>query len=346
MEPPLHAHGPEPRTAAEPDLGPAAVAAVIAAVLAIVLVGAVTLIQRERAIAAWEERTTALADAEVAPPTRREEPTATPTPALDPPGRYTVRRGDSLFSVAADLGLSPNELIHWNRDEYPTLQSTPALRPGWVLRTSGPPLPTATPRPTPIPTPEPVLAAPSVPGLPTYTAASFPASERVTVTWYAVTGADPHEIHDSIDANGPWSEWAGERATAHVRVQPSFDFTFRTEGTDGCSVIPAQDPAVSITYRVTLPAWSPPVEGASVGTVEWWADQLDRTVAHEAHHITLYEQSLASMREVVATGTCDSVPDALGAIWDDALRANCEFDLAEYGYAAGLTLESCVAFGR
>lgn len=345
----MHVHEPEPEpephTATEPDLGPAAVAAVMGAVLAIVLVGGVALVQRERAIAAWE-RTTAVAQAEVAATPDRGEPTATPTLAPDPPGRYTVRRGDSLFSVAADLGVSPNELIHWNRDEYPTLQSTPALRPGWVLRTEGPPLPTATPRPTPIPTPEPLLAAPSVPGLPTFTAASFPASDRVTVTWYAVSGADPQEIYDSIDANGPWSEWAGERATAHVRVQPSFDFAFQADGSDGCSVVPTRDPAVSITYRVTLPAWTPPAEGASAGTVEWWAEQLHRTVVHEAQHITLYEQHLEGMREVVTTGSCESVPDALQTVWDDALRANCEFDLVEYGDAAGLTLESCLALGR
>lgn len=327
----------------EPGLDQAAMAAVIAAVVAIVLVGAVVMVQRERAIASWEA-TMVVADAG---PTADAGPVSTPSPTPEPdaPGRYTVRRGDSLFSVAADLGVSPNELIYWNRDEYPTLQSTPALRPGWVLRIEGPPLPTPTPRPTPTPTPEPILAAPGVPGLPTVTAASFPASERVTVSWYAVTGATPNEILDAIDANGPWSEWAGERATATVLVRPSFDFDFQTDGS-GCSVVPTDEPAVSITYSVTLPAWTPPDDGASAGTLEWWADQLDHTVAHEAHHITLYEQHLVEMGEAVAGETCESLPDALQAIWDDALRANCEFDLVEYGYASGLSLESCIDEGR
>jgi len=41
------------------------------------------------------------------------------------PDTYTVQAGDSLFSVAADLAIGPNELVFWNKDAYPTMQSTP-----------------------------------------------------------------------------------------------------------------------------------------------------------------------------------------------------------------------------
>lgn len=329
-------------TESEPGPGELTTAVVICAVFAIVLAGMIVLHQRQQAVAAWAAQTSAVAEGGATP---SAAPTPTRSPSPDPPGAYTVRRGDSLFSVAADVGVSPNELIYWNRETYPTIQSTPALRPGWVLRIEGPPLPTPTPEPTVAPTPEPILAAPSVPGLPTFTAASFPASDRVTVTWYLVDGASPREILESIEDNGPWSEWAAENATAHVLVQPSFDFVFETDAAGTCVVAPTADPPVSITYRVMLPAWSPS-EGASVATIEWWADQLTRTVAHEAHHVTLYEEHLVAMREVVATATCDALPDALQVVWDGALQANCEFDLAEYGRAAGLTLESCLALGR
>lgn len=327
----------------ESGLGELAGAAVIISVFAIVLVGMVVLAVREDTLRA--AAVSGVGDqVAVDVSTPRASVPPTPTPRPDGPGEYTVQRGDSLFSVAAALGVSPNELIYWNREAYPTLQSTPALRPGWVLRTAGPPLPTPTPRPTPAPTPSPLLAAPDVPGLPVVTAASFPAADRVTVSWYAVTGATPRDIYDSIDANGPYSEWAGGSATAHVQVQPSFDFGFET-GPDGeCSVVPTGTPAISISYHVVLPGWSPPADVAP-GTIEWWAEQLSGTVVHEAHHVTLYEERLGPMRDVVATGTCDSVPQDLQAIWDDALRANCEFDLVEYGYAAGLTLESCVLNG-
>ena len=51
------------------------------------------------------------------------------------------------------------------------------------------------------------------------------------------------------------------------------------------------------------------------------------------------------MQEIVTTGTCESIPTDLQADWDAALQANCEFDVAEYGAALGLSVESCVALG-
>jgi predicted secreted Zn-dependent protease len=317
-------------------------AIVIVAVVAIMLVGAVALDQRGQAIALSDEATVGVASASPsASQPASDEPSAQPSAGE---GEYLVRRGDSLFSVAQELGLSPNELVFWNAEEYPTLRSTPALQPGWVLRTTGPPLATPTPRPTPAPPPTPVLAAPTVPGVPTFTSASFPASDRVTVDWYPVTGASRSEILASILVNGPYSEWVGGTATAHVRVQPSFDFYFQTGPVGRCDVVANRDPAVSITYEVLLPAWSPPRDAAiEVGTLDWWAAELGETVAHEAHHIELYEEHLLAMRDLLAGGSCASVSDGLDVIWDGALQANCEFDLAEYGYASGLTLESCLA---
>lgn len=329
----------------EPGLGELAAGAVVTAVFAIILVGMVALAARQGAVDAWAEAGATAPVATGGTEVARASAPPSPSPRADAPGEYTVRRGDSLFSVAADLGLSPRELIHWNRDRYPTLLSTPALRPGWVLRTTGPALPTATPRPTSMPTPTPVLAGPSVPGVPTLTAASFPASDRVTVSWYAVSGATPQQIHESIEEGGPWSDWAGGRATAHVQVQASFDFGFETDGSGGCTVVVIADPPVQLSYEVVLPAWTPPDTGASAGTIEWWSGQLSQTVAHESHHITLYEDRLAAMQEIVATGTCESIPGHLQAAWDEALQANCEFDVAEYGAALGLSVESCVALG-
>jgi predicted secreted Zn-dependent protease len=326
---------------AEDGLDALTSAIVIVAVVSIMLVGAVVLGQRAGAIAAHDGAVAVATASQAADASASEPATAAPSAG---PGEYVVRQGDSLFSVAAQLGLSPNELIFWNADEYPTLHSTPALRAGWVLRTIGPPLPTATPVPTPAPTPTPILAAPTVPGVPTFTSASFPASDRVTVSWYPVSGASRAEIGASILVNGPHSEWVGGTATAHVRVQPSFDFYFQTGPVGFCDVVASGDPAVSILYEVLLPAWTAP-EGTAVevGLRDWWALQLGETVAHEAHHITLYEEHLLAMRELVDEGSCESVSDGLEVIWQGALQANCEFDLVEYGYAAGLTLESCLS---
>jgi predicted secreted Zn-dependent protease len=321
-------------------------AVVMGAIVLIMMVGAVVLVQRDAAIRTYEATVVAVATEPTPGASAPGEPAPTPTPPQrsNEPGTYTVVRGDSLFSVAAELGLSPNELIFWNADEYPTLRSTPALREGWVLRTTGPPLPTPTPVPTAAPTPTPVLA---VPGVPSVTAGSFPASERVTVRWYEVTGSNPGEIFNSILANGPYSEWAGGSATAHVEVRPSFDFYFQTGPVGFCDVVATADPAISLTYEVVLPAWSPAdVAAVQPGTAEWWAAELTDTVAHEAHHIALYEQHLPAMLEAVSDASCASVESELLAVWDAAVLANCEFDMAEYGAASGLTLESCLAEGE
>jgi predicted secreted Zn-dependent protease/LysM repeat protein len=329
-------------------LGLVAQAVVIASVLAVLLLGVVVLAQRETAVAEWAEasaRAVALAEQDQAG-TSEGAQTSTPQPAPDAagPGTYTVQVGDSLFSVAADLGLSPNELVFWNKDTYPTIQTTPALKAGWVLATTGPPLPT---RPTPTPRPIAPGAPPAqvaarwAPGLPSFGSEAFPASGSVTVSTYAASGSTPRQIFASMDANGPWSEWAGENAQAAVQANPSFNFTFRTDAS-GCRIVPTGGDWVTIAYEVILPSWIPPAD-VSQRTVDWWIDTIHETVAHEAHHIALYEEARPLMNEAVVGGTCESVGPEIQRIWTDAQRANCEFDLAEYGYAAGLTLEACVA---
>ncbi len=349
-----------------PGLNLLAQIAVIGSVFAVVLLGMVAMTQREQAIdevAMARVRAVAIAEQQQADADRRaaqaidraaRSPTPAPAPDAGGPDTYTVQAGDSLFSVAADLAIGPNELVFWNKDTYPTMQSTPALKAGWVLRTTGPPLPTATPRPTREPkppgtpeptlpaTPEPQVAGPGAPTLPALGPDSFPASASVSVSYYAVSGGTPQEIHASIQDNGPWSSWAGSNAQAQVETSSSFNFVFRKDGYGGCSVIPTGSVPVTITYHVVLPSWAPP-SGVSSGTVDWWTDTIHETVAHEGHHITLYEEHLPAMNEAVRSGTRASVEADLERLITEAQRANCEFDLAEYGYARGLTLESCMA---
>jgi len=329
------------------DLGldTASQAVVMCAVFAVVLLGMVVLAQRQAAIDAFAQAGGEAVAIGGADDGASASPTPVPTPLPPPdaggPDTYTVQRGDSLFSVASDLGLSPNELIFWNQQSYPTLQSTPALTPGWVLRTTGPPLPRATPQPTPTPTPVPQIAAPDIPGLPSFGPGDFPASAAVTVSYYAVSGTTPLQIDASIRQNGPWSEWAQQNIQAQVEVSPSFNFGFQSSPFRGCSIVLEGDVPLTLSYEVLLPSWTPP-PGVPPATVDWWTEIIVETVAHESHHISLYEQFLPAMNEAVRTGTCDSVEADLERLWTDASRANCEFDLAEYGYAIGLSLESCL----
>lgn len=89
-------------------------------------------------------------------PTPTPGPTAAPTPAPTPvptptPGPptptpaptfalHTVKRGDSLTSLATQYRTTGRSIAYWNRDIYPTLDPESAsynpdrLQIGWVLR--------------------------------------------------------------------------------------------------------------------------------------------------------------------------------------------------------------------
>lgn len=93
-----------------------------------------------------------LVPSESAFPSESPPPTALPAPT-DAPGTYTVRTGDTLFSIASRYGVTEDQLREWNVDTYPSLRSSPRrIRVGWVLSV----VPPATP--TPVPTPAPPAA--------------------------------------------------------------------------------------------------------------------------------------------------------------------------------------------
>jgi predicted secreted Zn-dependent protease len=330
-------------------------ALIIVAVFAIALLGMVALVQQDAAVAshdamlARQEQTAtriALREAELAARTPR--PTPTPLPSA-PDGMHVVQRGESVFSVAALYGVSANELIYWNKEEYPRLESTPALVAGWALHTSGPPLPTPTPRPTraprptpppgQVPTPAPIAGMPEVH---VYGPGAFPAADRVTVSYYAVTGSTPREIVASKRANGPWSDWLGGAASGMVRTSFSYNFSFRAWSDGTCDVVLTGPAAVTVSYTVILPAWTPP-PGTSASTIDWWNERLLGTVVHEGRHIEIYEAFLPAMNQAVASGNCNTVSTALNDVNYQARAQNCEFDMAEYGIASGLSMDACLS---
>jgi len=80
-----------------------------------------------------------------APVTERAvtRPGAATSSALAPP-TYTVKRGDTLYSIALDNGLDYQELAAWNHIGDPA-----AIKPGAVLRMRPPAAAVASPSPTP-----------------------------------------------------------------------------------------------------------------------------------------------------------------------------------------------------
>jgi len=187
----------------------------------------------------------------------------------------------------------------------------------------------------PLPTPTPPAA---VSGLDRFGPAFFgPGS---TVTSYGVSGSTPSAILDSMRAHGPFDRWVGLRAEALTVARASQHIQLRPTATD-CQVVATSQPAVTFTFTITLPRWSPP-KHPDEATVAWWNAELARAATHEKHHVDLWRTAGKQMSSAVGTSSCVNLSTHIDAIVRQATRANCQFDLDEYGRALGLTLESCL----
>jgi predicted secreted Zn-dependent protease len=270
------------------------------------------------------------------------EQLSTPLPdPSDASGTYTVRTGDSLYSIAVRFGVTEQELDYWNVGKYPTLLHQPRqIMVGWVLVTEGPPLPTPVPRPTRAPTPAPLPTA--APPIPTIADVVSRYLSGVPITYYEVFGSTPSQLSASMDANGPWSDWLQRRTAGLTTTEIHAGIVFVSSSYGTCLVETTSVPAITYTFVVTLPHWSPSA-GASSSTVNWWTTELEDTARHEAHHVELNNNSLPALNDAVSTNGCSTLDAALKTIFAETHRQNCIFDLEEYGYALGLTLDSCLA---
>jgi predicted secreted Zn-dependent protease len=260
---------------------------------------------------------------------------ATQAPA-SAPSTYIVRAGDTLDIIAATHGVTVGELRHWNDERYPGLLPVMVLTPGIELATSGttPPATFAT-------------AAPAGVGssrVPELSSLTFPAGERVRMTFYEVTGWTANEISFSIGANGPSSSWVPGTNSAHVDVTVYYDFRYDRSGFD-CAIVATAAQPVHLVYEVVLPRWTPPAN-VTQETLDWWTDMITDLVAHEAGHVQIYERYVAELNQTVREGSCATVEDELNALFGELDRANCEYDLAEYASAMGLSMESCLKAGE
>ena len=52
---------------------------------------------------------------------------------------YEVKSGDYLGKIARNAGVTVEQIVEWNKEKYPSLETNPSLmQPGWELQTSAP----------------------------------------------------------------------------------------------------------------------------------------------------------------------------------------------------------------
>jgi len=152
------------------------------------------------------------------------------------------------------------------------------------------------------------------------------------VARFKVTGDTRGQILRSIRTRGP-------HGGAQGVTQPflRYRFTFRYDRRGRCRIVRTGSTAVTMSFRVMLPAWAATV-GTDRSTASWWAGNLRDTAAHERRHVRLWRNAVRQANRVVATSSCRSVGRRLDAIWRTASIANCRFDASEYG----VSLRTCL----
>lgn len=160
----------------------------------------------------------------------------------------------------------------------------------------------------------------------------------VSLRRFRIAGDTRREILGSIRRRGP-------SGGAEGKTQPilRYHIALQRRG-DSCKVARTANPAVTMSFAVTLPTWSA-TRGVDRATVVWWAAELRDTAAHERHHVQLYRKWVRKANQVVATSTCRNVERRLNTVWRQAQFENCMFDVAEYGKAYGITRSDCLRGG-
>ena len=144
-----------------------------------------------------------------------------------------------------------------------------------------------------------------------------------------------------MQAEGPYSDWLGGAAGGQTFVH--FNHHGGTVSVDwGCAIVVESDPAVTVTFDIVLPSWTVPTS-ADAGTIPWWNGYLSHIATHEKVHVDINRNAAQRASQAMASSTCETLRGNLDAVWADALRLDCEFDMKEYGTSTGLSLAACLA---
>ena len=116
---------------------------------------------------------------------------------------------------------------------------------------------------------------------------------------------------------------------------------YSDNGYGGCGIVTTATPAIVLGYKVTLPRWSPP-SGVSAATILWWNGEVTGIATHEKVHVDTGRATAKRLNTALAASTCANADRNLQVVWDEETRQDCEFDMKEYGSAAGLSLKACL----
>ncbi len=166
--------------------------------------------------------------------------------------------------------------------------------------------------------------------MPSNTSSYFGAG--VTLARFRITGDTRSQILRSIRSRGP-------HGGAQGVTQPylRYRFTFKYDRKGRCRIAKTGSSAVTMSFRVTLPAWTA-TSGTDHTTASWWAGELRDTAAHERQHVRLWKGALRQANRVVATSSCRRVAGRLDAVWRKAIVANCRYDSSQYG----ISMRACL----
>ena len=145
----------------------------------------------------------------------------------------------------------------------------------------------------------------------------------------------------SIRANGPYSEWAKGNAEGKTKPKTTYRFHFEA-GYDGCQIVVERAPAIVTSYTIVLPRWTAP-SGVSASTVKWWNSEIRDIATHEKVHVSNGRTATKRLNTALAKSTCVTANGNLSAVTNGWQRADCAFDMQEYGSEAGLSLKACLS---
>ena len=190
--------------------------------------------------------------------------------------------------------------------------------------------------PTPSPTPKPTKSPTVVVIKPSFFGSG------VAVTTYRVRGSTPYDISRSIGTEGPYMSWLGGSAAGVTQARSDYRWHMELAGAGSCRIVREAKPAIRIVHTIVLPRWKAPSD-ASASTIAWWNTHVRDIARHEKVHVDIYRAAAKRLNSVLASSTCDNVRTRLNRVWKAVRRDQCEFDMREYGDAAGLSLSACLA---